>query len=108
MDLYALFDHSEDMRAAFNRSELDHLSYKYVSLEELARNVFLYLVGGVHLDFDVVSVKSLDEEDVDQELRRDNYVVMGPKLQRVNSAIMNFRAGNPFLEAVLKETVSCL
>ena len=104
LDLYQLFNLSEDMRRTFNRNELDHLSYKYVSLEELARNVFLYLVGGVHLDFDVVSVRSLDE-DVELETR-DNYVVMGPKLQRVNSAIMNFRAGNPFLKAVLRETVS--
>ena len=36
----------------------------------------------------------------------DNFSVMSPKRMRINSAIMKFRAGNPWMEAVIQKTVS--
>ena len=77
-----------------------------MSLEELARVALLYLKGGIHLDFDVISIREFPT--VNSLGRPMKNTVMMQLNERMNSAVMRFSKGNKFLEAVLEEAVSLI
>ena len=75
-------------------------------MEELARVALLYLKGGIHLDFDVISIREFPT--VNSLGRPMKNTVMMQLNERMNSAVMRFSKGNKFLEAVLEEAVSLM